>query len=217
MCNVIYRRCESTRRRRCGAPRRRLWRRRCSGAPWSSSGPPERCSACRCTFGFLPHHSMYLCSAHCFANRLDRSPALQSRATVRRQEESEELRSLQSHITAAQVRMGQQLQLRERASASVAGRQEGIAMDRVMHQHCAQVHNSESADAQRLLLRTLSLQPAHLHLQWWWNSGLLCRFHCRRTAGGRRRMHGGGRWRWRRGRTWSNRWQAMRGCGSSQR
>ncbi len=127
--------------------------------------------------------------------RLDRSPILQSRATVRRQEESEELRGLQSHIAAAQVRMGQQLQLRERASASVAGRQEAIAMDRAMHQHHAKVHNSESADAQQLLLRTLSLQPEHLHLQWWCNSGLLCRFHCRRRAGGRRRMQRGGRWR----------------------
>lgn len=55
------------------------------------------------------------------------------------QEESEELRALQSHIAAAQTRLGQRLQLQERSAAAVQSRKDSIALDRALHQHRADV------------------------------------------------------------------------------
>lgn len=55
------------------------------------------------------------------------------------QEESGELRALQSHIAAAQTRFGQRLQLQERSAAAVAARRDSIALDRALHQQRADV------------------------------------------------------------------------------
>ena len=55
------------------------------------------------------------------------------------QEESEELRALQSHIAAAETRLGQRLQLQERSAAATAARQDSIALDRALHERRADV------------------------------------------------------------------------------
>ena len=55
------------------------------------------------------------------------------------QEESEELRALQSHIAAAETRLGQRLQLQERSAAATAARQHSIALDRALHEQRADV------------------------------------------------------------------------------
>ena len=55
------------------------------------------------------------------------------------QEESEELRALQSHIAAAETRLGQRLQLQERSAAATAARQDSIALDRALHEQRADV------------------------------------------------------------------------------
>ena len=55
------------------------------------------------------------------------------------QEESEELRALQSHIAAAETRLGQRLQLQERSAAATAARQDSIALERALHEQRADV------------------------------------------------------------------------------
>lgn len=63
-----------------------------------------------------------------------RSHSIPASWAVLLQEESEELRALQSHIAAAETRLGQRLQLQERSAAATAARQDSIALDRALHE-----------------------------------------------------------------------------------
>ena len=64
---------------------------------------------------------------------------LQISWALRLQEESEELRALQSHIAAAETRLGQRLQLQERSAAAATARLDSIALDRALHEQRADV------------------------------------------------------------------------------
>jgi hypothetical protein len=73
---------------------------------------------------------------------------LQTRWALFLQEQSEELRALQSHIAAAETRLGQRLQLQERSAAATAARLDSIALDRSLHEQRADVRILSPSHAQ---------------------------------------------------------------------
>ena len=79
------------------------------------------------------------------------------------QEESEELRALQSHIAAAETRLGQRLQLQERSAAAAAARQDSISFDRALHEQRSHVR-SWPADPVPLTYRHLDTMHKHCQL-----------------------------------------------------